>query len=75
MTDPNATSPRKIITSVIERFTPRKPWAKAPAAGHQEQPLDRGIEQNGQQSRIGGRFHALAKRLDPPFGPAKPGIR
>lgn len=28
MIDPNATSPRKIITSVIEGFTPRKPWPK-----------------------------------------------
>lgn len=28
MIDPNATSPRKIITSLIERFTPRKPWPK-----------------------------------------------
>ena len=28
MVDPNATSPRKIITSVIERFTSRKPGPK-----------------------------------------------
>jgi hypothetical protein len=76
MIDPKCQKPQKNNPICDCKIYLSEAWAKASAAGHQEPAFDRGIDPNGRQSPVAaGGFHARAERLDPPFGPAKPGIR